>query len=132
MIDIELWLPFPPSTNNYYVKTRNGVFISEKGRKYRAAAAESLAEQLGGSFKTIEEPILMEAIWYPPDKRKRDYDNFIGKAFHDAMTQAGLWADDSQIVQSFIYKGEIDPAKAGVVYLRLSDAGPVLPLGHRF
>lgn len=136
MIDIELWLPFPPSTNNYYVKTRNGVFISQKGKLYRKQAAESLSAQLG-PFNPIEEPILMEVIWYPPDNRKRDYDNFIGKAFHDAMTHGGLWVDDSQIVQSFIYKGQIDTSVRadggkGLIYLRLSDAGPVLPLGHRF
>jgi crossover junction endodeoxyribonuclease RusA len=131
MIDIELWLPFPPSTNNYYVKTRNGVFISAKGKKYRAQAAESLSEQLG-VFQPIEEPILIECIWYPPCARKRDQDNFVGKAFFDAMTHGGLWLDDSQIVQSFVYKGEIDKSKSGMIYLRLSDGGPILPLGHRF
>lgn len=31
----------------------------------------------------------------PPDKRKRDMDNFAGKALLDALTLAGVWADDS-------------------------------------
>lgn len=130
MIDIELYLPFPPSTNNYYVKTRQGVFISQKGKRFREQAADSIREQLGSDFEPITENILMEAIWFPPDNRRRDYDNFIGKAFHDAMTHGGLWVDDSQIVQSFIYKGEITPH--GGIYLRLSSAGPILPIGHRF
>jgi crossover junction endodeoxyribonuclease RusA len=31
-----------------------------------------------------------------PDRRKRDLSNLI-KAMEDAMTQAGVWGDDSQI-----------------------------------
>lgn len=32
----------------------------------------------------------------PPDRRKRDIDNY-NKALLDALTHSGLWSDDSQI-----------------------------------
>ena len=36
MIDLHLVLPYPPSINSYYGRTRTGqVYIKEKGRDYR-------------------------------------------------------------------------------------------------
>ena len=126
----EFYLDFPPSVNNYYVKTRRGVFISSKGQKFRASTAEKILGQLAGLSFPEDTRLLLEVIVYPPDKRKRDLDNYM-KPLQDAITHAGLWDDDSQIDQLFIYRG----AKAspnGMVWLRISPAGPVIPVSKSF
>ena len=59
----------------------------------------------------------------PPDKRRRDIDNF-AKAIFDALTHAQVWLDDSQVDDLRIIRGPVmrygeaiveieeDPAKA--------------------
>lgn len=120
----EIYLPFPPSNNNYYVKTKRGIFISQKGKRFRAATAESIAEQLPGVF--INDRMLVETIYFMPDKRKRDIANY-SKALHDSITNAGLWEDDELIDQCFEYRGGV--IREGRVFMRITDAGPVIPIG---
>ena len=47
--------------------------------------------------------IAVEIEAFMPDRRKRDLDNIL-KALLDALTHAGVWADDSQIVDLRIRK----------------------------
>ena len=126
-MNIELLLPWPPTVNSYYVKTRNGIFISKSGRKYRDALAESVNEQLG-AFCALTSSLLVEVELYPPDRRKRDLDNYM-KALLDACTKAGFWEDDSLIDQLFIYRGEV--TRSGLVILKVGEAGPTIPLAER-
>jgi crossover junction endodeoxyribonuclease RusA len=118
----ELYLPFPPTVNNYYVKTQRGVFISQKGRKFRDEVLTSIIEQIGDSVP-IGDKMLVEIILFPPDKRKRDVDNY-NKALLDAITETGLWEDDSLIDQLFNYRGIVK--KGGQAYIRITDAAPVI------
>ncbi len=118
----ELYLPFPPTVNNYYVKTQRGVFISHKGRKYRDEVMQAVAEQIG-EMAPIDERMLVEIILFPPDKRRRDVDNY-NKAMLDAITQTGFWLDDSLIDQLFNYRGVTK--KGGQAYIRITDAGPLM------
>lgn len=120
----ELYLPFPPTNNNYYVKTGRGVYISHKGRKFRELVAEAVNEQIPDV--TIEDRILVETVYFMPDRRKRDVANY-SKALHDALTIAGLWEDDELIDQNFEYRGEV--SKPGGVFVRITDAGPVIKIG---
>lgn len=122
----EFYLPFPPTVNNYYVKTQRGVFISQKGRKFRADTAESLSQQLGLVPK-ISDRMFLDVILFPPDKRKRDVDNY-NKSLLDAITDYGLWEDDSLIDQLMVYRGE--KVRNGQVFVRITDAGPVIKLGQ--
>lgn len=120
----ELYLPFPPTNNNYYVKTGRGVYISHKGRKFRDEVADAIQEQMPGV--NLDSRLLIETVYFPPDRRRRDIANY-SKALHDAITEAGLWADDELIDQNFEYRGEI--IKGGLVALRITDAGPLIPAG---
>jgi len=122
----EFYTEFPPTVNNYYVKTQRGVFISHKGRKFRDALAESLHAQIGADAH-IDYPVLVEVILHMPDKRVRDLDNYM-KPLLDAITKTGFWDDDSLIDQLFIYRGEV--TSSGKVFIRVSDAAPVLPIGY--
>lgn len=117
----ELFLPFPPTVNNYYVKTQRGVFISHKGRKFRENVISSINEQLAGVH--LDDKMLVEVVLFPPDRRKRDIDNY-NKPLLDAITHSGLWEDDSQVDQLFNYRGIVK--KPGQAYVRITDAGPVV------
>ena len=118
----ELFLPFPPTINNYYVKTRNGQFISMKGKKFRAEAEAEVREQF--PFSALDGSLLVEVILHMPDKRRRDLDNYM-KPLLDALTLAGVWEDDSQIDQLAIYRGT--NTFGGSVRMRIHDAAPKLP-----
>ena len=122
----ELYLPFPPTVNNYYVKTARGMFISMKGKKFREEVAESIVQQLPGVF--LQDKLLVEVILYPPDNRIRDLGNY-DKALMDALTVGKFWEDDSLIDQAFYYRGEV--YKGGMTYIRIQDAGPILKMGQR-
>jgi crossover junction endodeoxyribonuclease RusA len=65
----------------------------------------------------------MEVYLFPPDRRKRDLDNYM-KGLLDALTVAELWTDDSLVDQLHIFRGEI--VSGGSVRVEISDGGPVV------
>ena len=125
-MNYDFHLSFPPTVNNYYVKTQRGVFISQKGRKYRESVAEEINGQMPGLH--IEDKMLVEVILYPPDNRKRDLDNYM-KSLLDALTQAGQWEDDSLINQLLVYRG-VKVSPSGSVKVSIKDAAPLIPVGY--
>lgn len=101
-------LPFPPSTNTYYRSlTRGGksfAAISAKGRTYRQRVVSIVHDKLGHVEPYTGE--LAVSMWlYPPDKRRRDVDNY-HKGAIDSLTHAGIWKDDSQIKELHTYMCE--------------------------
>jgi len=86
-------LPYPPTINHYYGQRGNHRFITKKGKDFRLAVQEVVAEQ---SIKTMTKRISIGICLYPPDKRRRDIDN-PQKSLFDALTHAGVWEDDSQV-----------------------------------
>lgn len=102
-MSVELTLPWPPSVNTYW-RTFNGrMIISAKGREYRTAVAEQVLIQRGAKHLTGPLTVVIEA--YRPDKRRRDLDNLL-KAALDSLSHAGVFEDDSQIVDLRIFWGE--------------------------
>lgn len=129
----EIHLPFPPTVNNYYGKTKQGiVYIKPQGKKFRAEVEQAIIEQLPGEF--IDWPMMVEAVIHMPDKRRRDLCNY-EKALSDAVSCRskdgwhGLWEDDSLIDQYFFYRGEV--VSGGMVVLYINEAGPTLKVGQR-
>lgn len=120
----ELYLPFPPTINNYYKKSAaGGRFISEKGRKFRNDVIECITQQIGDSVP-IDERMLVEVVLFPPDKRGRDMDNY-NKALLDAITHSGFWLDDKLVDQLFNYRGETR-SRNGSCFVRVTEAGPII------
>jgi crossover junction endodeoxyribonuclease RusA len=71
--------------------------ISEKGRAYRGTVFGSVLLMPAPANRPGRTARLSVALYaYPPDKRRRDLDN-LPKAVLDALTHAGVWADDEQI-----------------------------------
>ena len=120
--DIVLHLPWPPTVNSYYKVTRHGQrYLDKKVQTFREAVEEALNEQVPGL--ELDDRLFLEVYLFPPDRRKRDLDNYM-KGLLDGFTYAKTWVDDSQIDQLHIYRGEV--MSDGVVVVSVSDAGPVV------
>lgn len=117
---IVLWLPWPPTINAYYKPVRSSLYLSAKGRKYKARLEEIIHEQAPGI--SLEENLFVEVWLFPPDRRTRDLDNYM-KALLDGITGAGIWLDDSQIDQLHLYRG---CPGSGIVKVEICEAGPLL------
>ncbi len=121
----ELYTDYPPTVNNYYVKTQRGIYISKKGKEFREKLIKDALEQVA-NMKALRCRLAVEIVAWPPDNRRRDLDN-IKKSLFDAITHAGLWEDDSLIDQDFTYRGS--PVKDGRLYIKVSEAAPLVPEG---
>lgn len=88
-------IPYPPSINHYYQRTRNGrQCVGKKGQDHRIEVWATLqCEGVTPTRKTLDVTFIVKR----PDKRKRDLDNLL-KCLLDSLTKGGAWHDDSQIV----------------------------------
>ena len=95
-----LELPFPPSVNHTWCRSKNGgVFLSEKTRLFRLDVASRIlvAKSKGVLPKNpIPGVVILKTELRAPDRRVRDLDNY-SKALWDALTHAGVWEDDRQV-----------------------------------
>lgn len=91
---IRIVLPWPPTVNTYWRSVSGRTIISRKGRQYREAVKALVADQCGGA--TFDGPVSVDLHAHMPDRRRRDVDN-LPKALLDALTHAGVLADDSQV-----------------------------------
>lgn len=100
---IELTMPWPPSVNTYWRTFQGRMIISADGRAYRKAVADQVLVQSGA--KHLAGKLVVEIEAWRPDNRRRDLDNLL-KAVLDGLTHAGVWDDDSNIVDLRIYWAE--------------------------
>ena len=122
--DIVLHLPWPPTVNSYYKITKHGQrYLDKKVREYRDTLHSAVEQQAPGLHLT--DTLFMEGYLFPPDRRKRDLDNYM-KGLLDALTNSGIWEDDSLIDQLHIYRGET--VKEGSVRVEITDGGPVMKI----
>lgn len=117
-------LPWPPSTNqiwrNVAVGGKPRTLLSEKGRRFRAAAAQQcLISRLAGM--RLDGRLQVVLLACPPDRRARDLDNML-KATLDALTHAGVWLDDSQIDLLTIQRGKVVKGGKVSVSVEVMDA----------
>lgn len=104
---LELILPVAPSVNTYYRKFNNRMIVSEKGRNYQKQVQEIVQKEKPKSFRA-DDRLRLEVDFYPPDKRRRDLDNFCGKALQDSLQYSGIYYDDEQIDSVEYTRCEID------------------------
>lgn len=92
---LHLVLPFPPSGNHRNGRNGNNYYPTAKYQHFMAEVKLSLLAQLGAANPTADRYDL-DIIYYPPDNRIRDEDNF-NKTLKDAITKSqALWFDDHQ------------------------------------
>lgn len=109
---VSLALPYPPSVNSIWRSMIIGcrctpraqirVLLSARGRTYRRDAIQAHAAQGAPSLPAGARLALTINV-HVPDRRTRDLSN-IPKALEDALTHAGLWADDSLIDELHLYR----------------------------
>jgi crossover junction endodeoxyribonuclease RusA len=97
---IELTLPWPPSVNTYWRNFDGRMIISARGREYRELVGDQMTIQKTVKHFTGPLRVVIEA--WRPDRRRRDLDNLL-KATLDGLAHAGVYDDDSQIVDLRIY-----------------------------
>jgi crossover junction endodeoxyribonuclease RusA len=126
---IELFLPFPPSINDYYGNQGHIKFVRAKGNQFRKDVRDAVFQQLGPNFPVIDWKMKIDIIEHMPDRRKRDLDNYL-KALLDSLSPLpkhdwpGIWEDDSLIDQLTIKRGEC--VKEGVVIMTITEAEEVV------
>lgn len=116
MNKVTITLPFPPSVNTYYAVVRGRKILSKKGREYKKETFSLIAES-GSANRAMTGRLQVAVRLTPPDRRSRDIDNYC-KALLDAITNAGVWGDDSQIKRIVIDMAE--PAKPGMAEVSIT------------
>jgi crossover junction endodeoxyribonuclease RusA len=114
---MQLTLPFPPSTNRIWrsvcVRGRPRVLLSREGRAFRQAVREVLQ---GQHVQALTGRLYVRMDAHPPDNRRRDLDN-LQKSILDALQQAGVYLDDSQVDDLHICRRDCRPG--GVVIVNI-------------
>ena len=110
-----LVLPWPPSTNKYWRPPGNKLVLTKEARDFRADALADILEQ--GSPRLGNARLKLTVTVNPPDRRKRDLDNFGGKAILDALAFARVFDNDEQVDDLRIIRGEV--RKPGQVIVKL-------------
>lgn len=112
---VVLELKYPPSINHYWRMGNHRIYLSEEGRRYKSIVAGIVRCARVQPF-TSDVSLKIEA--YPPDRRRRDLDN-IQKAVWDALTDAGLYEDDSQV--KHVEAWMLEPLERGKVIVTVDD-----------
>jgi crossover junction endodeoxyribonuclease RusA len=94
------------------------MIISERGRKYRIDVLEAVLKQR--AVKHLEKDLKINIVVTRPDNRRRDLDN-LTKALLDGLTHAGLWEDDSQIVDLHIAWSKKDGNECAEVMVEVEE-----------
>lgn len=116
MNEYRISLPWPPSNNRYYRHNRGRTHISTEGKQYRDLVADVIKQEMLDIG--ITSPLKVRIECHMPDRRSRDLDN-LQKAAFDALTKAGFWMDDVQVVDYRVVKMPI--VKGGRLELTITE-----------
>lgn len=87
---VELTLPYPPTANNLWTRTRRGMRKTDKYADWlRVAGQMAMTQRPAGIVGPYK--VLIQAL--RPDKRRRDIDNLI-KPISDLLQTVGVVDDD--------------------------------------
>jgi crossover junction endodeoxyribonuclease RusA len=86
--------------------------ISAAGRQYRNDVITCVV--FAFAKKRLAGRLHVELDLFPPDRRKRDIDNF-SKAILDGLTHAEVWLDDSQIDVMTVTRCDVNKECPGAV-----------------
>ncbi len=88
--------------NCYWRHVNGRTLLSRKGREFKTAVRSIVCRQRLDQALSCRVAVSMRL--YPPDKRKRDIDNYV-KACLDALTSARVWRDDSLVDKLYVERG---------------------------
>lgn len=101
-------LPFPVSTNTFYRNFNGRMVISKRGRDFKSEVGILIQSERGGHGVPLfgKELVSLNMVLNPPDRRKRDIDNFSGKSILDSLIGL-VYEDDSQVRKLTVEFGEV-------------------------
>lgn len=113
-----LELPLPPTINSYYQFHGHRRFVGAKGLQFKKEVAH-IVSQFPIRFGTAR--LELTATFHFKTKLRQDLSNRV-KALEDALVQAGLFDDDSQIDIEHLYRGNV--IKSGKTMLQINVIDP--------
>lgn len=103
---------------NLYRHNRGRTHVSAEGQAYRDNVARIIKNAMLDIGLAI--PVKIRIECHMPDRRRRDLDN-LQKAAFDALTKAGFWLDDAQVVDYRVVKMPV--TKGGRLELTITEMG---------
>jgi len=133
---IIIFAPFPPSTNTLYPASGGRRHLSKKAAKYKTDVQWQLKRRYSLlQLVTKENHLFCILDLYPPDKRRRDVDNY-SKLLIDSFTGL-VFEDDSQIKKLLISWREVEAPGSVIItfgkleqfddYLRIAKSTEEVP-----
>jgi crossover junction endodeoxyribonuclease RusA len=111
MRSYKLLLPLPPTINHYYGSRGYQRFLSKAGNAFRQ---EVLTAWIKAHGRPLDGALRLKVTLHARDARRWDLDNRV-KALQDAMQAAGVFANDWQINDLHVVRGEIVRPNGGCV-----------------
>ena len=101
-------LPLPCPVNRLWRSGGGRVYLSAEANKKTKAIVAAIHDRLGGPPEPMEGEIAVYMQWWRREENRRaDCDAYIKGAL-DALTKAGVWGDDNQVV---IVQCELQPER---------------------
>lgn len=97
----------PPSLNRFAGRENTWEYRETK-QKWTAAVKYACRASRGRPKEPYQRAVV-SIVYYFPDRRRRDADNYAGKFLLDGLTRAGVIVDDDLRHITTIIRGECDP-----------------------
>lgn len=101
---LTLQIPYPPSVNTYWGFRGSHRFLTAKAKVFKEQVATVF--RASGQRGLGKARLAVTIYLHAPDRRARDIDNTV-KSTLDALTQAGVFVDDSQIDELHVVRKEV-------------------------
>ena len=124
---MKLMIRFPLVTGNHYKKMSwktKRFYLTPAAKAYRLMVRADLIASGFRDCQRFDDYVDVKMVIHPPDKRRRDIDN-ICKTLWDALTKAGLWADD-RLIKNLIVS-VADSSKVGYIEMEVTNATVSVP-----
>ncbi|MDH5527160.1 MAG: RusA family crossover junction endodeoxyribonuclease [Nitrospirota bacterium] len=123
-MEINIGLPWPPSTNHYWrhgiVAGKPRIFLGKKGKDFRAEVLRQCQIMRIGGLR-LTGRLAVTLTLSPPTRAKCDLANY-EKSTIDALQVAKVYVDDSQIDDLRLIRGPV--VKGGRVDVKISVIPP--------
>lgn len=110
-----LQLPLPPSVNSYWGFHGSKRFLTPRAKEFKWRVHKAFYDSRLPPFQASDRLAITISLHFK-DKRTNDLDNRV-KSLLDALTQAKVFPDDSQIDKLHVCRGQPDPHGASTVFI---------------
>ena len=116
-------LPWPPSVNNYWKRSKHGIYVTPAAKVFRQEVAIAAYAM---NRPTLSGRLEVRITAHPPNARKFDLDNLL-KSTLDALEGARVFHNDNQIDHLTIARADREPPGFLMVEIRERKPTPCEP-----